>query len=195
MRIGFTGASGTGKSTLARFVAETFGLEMCNVGSREVAKLMGFDSPYGVDAAGKRKEFQHRLLLEKTTWERERDRFVTDRTMLDNLAYSILHGVRDVDAEFMAACFKGLARYDVIFFLAVDDFCEPVDDAARVKDLAYHRAFEATLRGLYLRAARERSDLPRSVAPPLRIEPVLASDLEARKREVERVVRYRFAQP
>lgn len=188
MRIGFTGASGTGKSTLARFLAETFALEMCNVGSREVARAMGFDSPYGVDAAGKRKEFQRRLLAEKTAWEREHDRFVTDRTTLDNLAYSILHGVHDVDEEFMGACFAALVRYDVIFMLAVDDYCD-LEDAVRVKNIAYHRAFEATLRGLFERAPEELAKHP--VLPRIRLVHVREKSLEGRKNKVERVIRYR----
>lgn len=191
MRIGFTGASGTGKSKLTEYLAEVFGLEVNPIGSRSVAKAMGFDSPYGVDAAGRRKEFQRRLLAEKTAWERERDRFVTDRTTLDNLAYSILHGVADVDAEFWGACFAGLARYDVIFALAVDDFCDPGDDAARVKDLAYHRCYEATLRGLLVRAEDERATMP---GPPrFRVVPIREKSLDARKREIERFLRYRFA--
>lgn len=51
MRIAFAGSSGTGKTTLARFVSETYGLPINPVGSRSVAQAMGFSSPYDVDRA------------------------------------------------------------------------------------------------------------------------------------------------
>jgi len=58
VKIAFIGASGTGKSTLARFIAERFNLPINPVGSRSVAKEMGFvdpvtgeGRPYDVDRA------------------------------------------------------------------------------------------------------------------------------------------------
>jgi hypothetical protein len=57
MKIAFAGASGTGKSTLARWTAETYNLPFNPVGSRSVAKSMGFvgedgeGRPYDVDQA------------------------------------------------------------------------------------------------------------------------------------------------
>lgn len=57
MKVAFAGASGTGKSTLARWVAETYNLPFNPVGSRSVAKSMGFvgedgeGRPYDVDQA------------------------------------------------------------------------------------------------------------------------------------------------
>ena len=57
MRIAFCGASGTGKSTLAKWIVENAaelkldGIELNPVGSRSVAKAMGFSSPYDVDKA------------------------------------------------------------------------------------------------------------------------------------------------
>lgn len=58
MRVAFAGASGTGKSTLAAFVAAEYGLPINPVSSRSVAKEMGFvdpvtgdGRPYDVDRA------------------------------------------------------------------------------------------------------------------------------------------------
>lgn len=50
-KIAFCGAAGTGKTTLAKWVSEEFGLPINPVGSRSVATAMGFDSPYDVDKA------------------------------------------------------------------------------------------------------------------------------------------------
>src|SRR5271170_3399791 len=88
LRVAICGASGTGKTTLATFISETYGIPMNPVGSRSVSKAMGFDSPYDVDKAGKRAEFQRRLVTEKCEWEAAHDTFVTDRTTFDNLAYT-----------------------------------------------------------------------------------------------------------
>lgn len=51
LRIAFCGASGTGKTTLAKAIQQKYGLELNPVGSRSVSKAMGFDSPYDVDKA------------------------------------------------------------------------------------------------------------------------------------------------
>ena len=147
LRLAFTGASGTGKTTLARRFSEEFGLPLCPVGSREVAKAMGFASPYDVDAAGKRKEFQRRLFEEKVAWESAHEAFVTDRTVIDNVTYSDMPGgglpapAREVT--------KATSAYDIIFWTRMEDGIDIGDDPARMSDLAYHSRFEGLLRSHY----------------------------------------------
>lgn len=51
IRIAFVGASGTGKTTVARALAARLDIPMNPVGSRSVAQEMGFESPYDVDNA------------------------------------------------------------------------------------------------------------------------------------------------
>lgn len=57
LRVAFAGASGTGKTTLARWVAETWDLPVNPAGSRNMAATMGFVDangaglPYAVDQA------------------------------------------------------------------------------------------------------------------------------------------------
>jgi predicted ATPase len=148
LRVALAGASGTGKTTLARFVSEVYGLPMNPVGSREVAKAMGFESPYDVDRAGKRAGFQARLLSEKFTWERAHEGFVTDRTVCDNLTYLALHDVYAVGSETLQTVRQGLARYTHVFFCPMASFFQPGDDPARVKSRAYHEVFESCLSGL-----------------------------------------------
>lgn len=148
MRVAFCGPSGSGKSTLAAFIQEKYGLEYNPVGSRSVAKDMGFESPYDVDKAGKRAEFQRRLVTEKLSWEASHESFVTDRTPLDNLTYSILHDVRSIDAELLAVATAGLSRYTHIIYCPYEAFCDPGDDAARVKDPTYHLLYDITLKAL-----------------------------------------------
>lgn len=148
VRVALTGASGTGKTTIANFIQKQFGLEYNPVGSRSVAKEMGFESPYDVDKAGKRNEFQRRLLDDKIAWEKERESFVTDRTTLDNLVYSMLHNVQNIDSAFLKKAVTALHRYTHVIYFPFDAFCEPAGDATRVADLTYHELYDFALWGL-----------------------------------------------
>lgn len=147
-RVALCGASGTGKSTLMKLISEHFKLEANPIGSRSVAKDMGFASPYDVDAAGKRTEFQTRLLESKATWEMSRDAFVTDRTTFDNLVYASLHQVHGVTEEYLKAAVLGVFRYTHVIYCPLSAFFNPGDDAARVKERTYHELYDYMLWGL-----------------------------------------------
>ena len=177
MRIGFAGASGCGKSTLASWLAAELSLPENPVGSRSVAAVMGFASPYDVDAAGKRAEFQRRLLAEKLAWEAEHDAFVTDRTTFDNLAYTILHDARAVDEDQLRAAARGVRRLTHVFFCPLDAHQKTGDDPARVHDRAYHLVYEAILVGIFTR-----------LTPSVAIVQLRTGDLEERKRVVRSLV-------
>lgn len=147
-RIAFCGASGTGKSVLADYIQKRYNLEYNPVGSRSVAKDMGFDNPYDVDAAGRRLEFQGRLLRAKIEWEEQHETFVSDRTTLDNLAYTILHSPGTVSDTYWEESFKALSRYDVIFYTPLSSFHSCAGDPARKSDPTYHKGYDALLVGL-----------------------------------------------
>jgi predicted ATPase len=151
MRIAITGASGTGKSALAAFLAQEYNLPVNPVGSRSVAEAMGFKSPYDVDKAGKRLEFQHKLVSEKRAWEEAHESFVVDRTTLDNLSYTIIHDIYAVTDEFLVATIGGMSRYTHVFYCPVAVFCNPGKDPVRIQNPAYHRVYDAVLEGLLRR--------------------------------------------
>ena len=165
MRIAFCGASGTGKTTLVDPLMKTLGLEKNPIGSRSVAADMGFANPYDVDAAGRRVEFQTRLVTEKRAWEDAHDSFITDRTTVDNLAYSALHMVEAIDSDYLKFCLDGLARYTHIFFCPSRVFCNPAGDPARVQDLTYHRLYDIMLEGLIDPDYRDDIDRTKAVFP------------------------------
>lgn len=143
IRLALCGASGTGKSTIATDIAKRFCLPICPTGSREIAKQMGFASPYDVDAAGKRAEFQQRLFSAKRDWENDHATFVTDRSYLDNLAYTCLHApTLAKDTKFMSQVFDAMGRYTHLVFCPLGAFQDIGDDPARVSDAAYHRKYE-----------------------------------------------------
>jgi hypothetical protein len=109
---------------------------------------MGFDNPYDVDAAGKRSEFQTRLTREKTEWEATHGEFITDRTTFDNLAYSMLHGCRDVDAALFEIVCGGMSRYQYVVYCPTAVFIHVGDDPDRLKNATYQQLYDATVWGL-----------------------------------------------
>lgn len=154
-RVAFAGASGTGKSTLTDFLAAEYRLPTNPVGSRSVSKAMGFDSPYDVDKAGKRAEFQHRLVTEKRAWEDAHESFVTDRTTLDNLAYTMVHDVHCIDDELLSSVVAGVSRYTHIFYCPVSAFCAVGGDPMRVDSKTYQTLFDVVIHGLLKRYVPE----------------------------------------
>lgn len=148
LRTAFCGASGTGKTTLIQWLSETFQLEINPVGSRSVAKAMGFDNPYDVDAAGKRAEFQERLLTDKMAWEREHESFVVDRTTFDNLVYTALHKIEYVNNSILARAIEGMRRYTHVIYCPSSAFLDTAGDPHRVANTAYHKVYDACLYGL-----------------------------------------------
>jgi len=182
LRVAMAGSSGVGKTTLAKFISETYDVPCNPVGSRSVAAQMGFDvSPYDVDKAGRRAEFQARLLQEKVAWEQTQDSFVTDRTTADNLTYTALHDVHSITSATLERASMGLARYTHIFLCEMDSFFDPGSDSARVKDKSYHLVFEACLKGVLMAHTG-------ASRPPLVFRVVRGSTLEERKAYVKRVI-------
>jgi ABC-type branched-subunit amino acid transport system ATPase component len=185
-RVAFCGASGTGKSTLAKIVSDVLKIPMCNVGSREVAKQMGFNSPYDVDQAGKRAEFQTRLVTAKIAWESEHRSFVTDRTHYDNMAYTLIHSHATVDQAYIDLIETGNSVYTHIFYCPMQSFQNTGDDAARLHDRSYHLLHELVLEALVNRRWGAKNAAAASAfgtsAPVLRV--VRESRLDARTDEV-----------
>lgn len=158
-RIAFAGASGTGKTTRAKAVAEALGLPICPIGSRSVAEAMGFASPYDVDAAGQRDAFQARLLSEKQQWEQEHAAtgFVTDRTHYDNLAYTAMHCPDVLSAALLDDVIAFSSLYTSIVFCPMKVFWSLGEDSARVPRQGYHQMYEILVEGL-LRRSDHRQD-------------------------------------
>lgn len=179
MRIAFCGASGTGKSTLANYIAKLFRLETNPIGSRSVAAQMGFSSPYDVDTAGLRGLFQEKLLTSKIEWERGQRHFVTDRATFDNMVYSEMHGGTALSDDYILRAYVHAAiRYDRIYFCSVNVFQNVENDPSRKDDRAYHAEYERRL--------LEHLKRLETLRDPSRAEviPILSDSVEDRQKQV-----------
>lgn len=173
LRIAFCGASGTGKTTLATWLAEHLEIPYCDVGSRQVAAEMGLKSPYDVDRLGKRSIFQRKLFFAKRDWEEQRLAFVSDRTHLDNLIYTRLHAPETASPEYEASCRAACERYTHVFFCPMSAFHDVGDDTARMQDSRYHDLYESWIYQQYRL-------LPSSITR----HTLAASDLDSRKQDI-----------
>ncbi len=147
MRIAIAGASGTGKTTLAKAIAERYQLPLNPVGARSVALEMGYDNPYDVDQAGRRVEFQQKLFESKRQWELQHEHFVTDRTYFDNLTYCVLHQAEHLAEDALDVYAAAMSRYELVFLLHVRNH-QRLDLAVNLGSPGYHRMYEFVLDSL-----------------------------------------------
>lgn len=149
-RIAFAGASGTGKTTLARHVADRLLLPLAPSAARAAAAEMGLASPYDSDVQGSRTELQRRIVHKRIAWQQEHaDGFVSDRSSYDDLAYTLIHCGEPLYAECLTPVFNQdqilQPTYTVVVFCPMASFFSLGSDPARNPDLAYHREFERLL--------------------------------------------------
>lgn len=159
MRIAIAGASGTGKTTLARAISEKYKIPINPVGARSVALEMGFDNPYDVDKAGRRVEFQKRLFESKRDWERAHADFVTDRTYFDNLTYCTLHMAEHVEEDALDVFARAMGRYDLVLLLHVRNH-QKLDLSVNLESRGYHRMYEFVLDSLLVLQHMQRNHPP-----------------------------------
>jgi len=114
MKIAFTGASSTGKTTLAKAVEEKLLLKYINVDSRKIIDDLRHSN---IDNLNEKEflEFQKIWLNEKLINERSIDKFITDRTYIDAIAYMRNRNINNF--ELFDNYIKKMDVYDYIFYL------------------------------------------------------------------------------
>jgi nicotinamide riboside kinase len=148
MRIGITGASSTGKTTLATMLAQRLGVSVAAEGAREAARAVGIVDSNEVSVANAL-EFQRLVLEIKIQVERKlHSRYVSDRTVVDCAAfwlYRELRGLLQASVSTRENYFSIVETYlrsgpyDVLLFLEHGAFTW-VDDGFRIEDQEFMSA-------------------------------------------------------
>ena len=136
-RIAISGTHGVGKTTLAKQLSEILRLPLLTETAREVIQQYVSDCSYMVCHPDKA-EIQAKILNKQIEKEATHKAFVSDRSVLDVLAYSCLY--RIFDSPTLHELAKKILltyskNYDLIIFCPIpDDDYEIPDDGFRLTD-------------------------------------------------------------
>jgi SpoVK/Ycf46/Vps4 family AAA+-type ATPase len=118
LRIGITGAPGTGKKELAKALAEELRLPLLLIDVEETLSFLNTD----VDEARRRKllaaDIEIRMLQKQILAEEDHKSFVSNRTGLDYLAHWRAYGLpedSEVGRDFLRRCLE--RDYDLVVYL------------------------------------------------------------------------------
>jgi hypothetical protein len=110
MNVGLCGSHRTGKTTLAEAISQRSGMPFLRTVTSEVFQQCGLDPSMPMDFK-KRLWIQHKILdAAEKIWQTEEEQFITDRTPLDMMAYTLadIQGTTEVDFDelerYLARC-------------------------------------------------------------------------------------------
>lgn len=158
MLFGLTGSAGTGKTTLAKRIAEDLGIEYMPASVTETAKKHGFNS-VGVLNLQERMKLQEKLLEDHIQMVCKADRpLIVDRTPIDFIGYMMgeldMHSHMRLSAEEIAwieeyknLCLEATVKlYDYVFILKQLDSYE-IKDSRPADNRAYQTHTQLIMQG------------------------------------------------
>ncbi len=161
MKIAFTGAGGTGKTTLAKYISQKWGIPYVGSVSREVMKEMGIES----EMAQQNMHEDVLLELQRGIYERRKTKlaslnsYVTDRCALDNYIYGLRRCgaalTEDVRAEWEKGAIEDLYAQDLVFHTPIGLF-QTEADGVRVTDASHQHLMDAAMYGFLCKHAFDK---------------------------------------
>jgi len=117
MNLGLCGGHRTGKTTLAQAIAHSKNMPFVKTDTSAVFRKFGLDPALPMDF-GTRLNIQHEILKEAIAiWEQEPQSFISDRTPIDMMAYTVgdILGKTNVDftelEDYLNLCFAATNRF------------------------------------------------------------------------------------
>lgn len=147
-RIMICGASGTGKTTLAKFISGTYDIPYISTSASKLWPKYGFKNHEDVlYKCGKDKSlslaYQVDVLNTRINEVKDKDTFVTDRSYIDNLTYLLLDmGYKIRPGEFGAfvdIVKKRLEDIDLIIYIRYSDDIPLENDGKRIVNSLYQK--------------------------------------------------------
>ncbi len=156
MKIAFTGAGGTGKTTMAKYLAEKWRVPYVGSVSREVMQSLGVES----EAAQEAMTGEQLLTLQLAIYARRKEvlaqhtTYVTDRCALDNYIYALRRcGSTLTEAQraiWEQGAVEDLYAHDLVFYAPIGLF-PTAHDGVRVTEISHQFLMDAAMYGFLCR--------------------------------------------
>jgi nicotinamide riboside kinase len=161
MKVAFTGAGGTGKTTMASWLAEQYNIPYVGSVGREAFKQMGIESEAAQETMSEQKLLELQWLIFKLLQAKRTQypHFVTDRLIIDNYVYGLRRcgGIvpEEMRKEWEETAVKDLYSFDLVFYCPVGLF--PIEnDGMRVAAQGYQHLIDSAIYGLLCKHAFDR---------------------------------------
>jgi len=161
MKVAFTGAGGTGKTTLATYAAKKWELPFLTNVAREVMQSRGIENESAQNAMSHEAllDLQYAIFLALKERRSSEPAYVTDRLLLDNYVYALRRCGSSMNETLRKAwedaAIADLYQMDLVFYTPAGLF--PLKaDGMRQADVAHQYLIDSAIYGLLCKHAFDR---------------------------------------